>query len=627
LSRDRIAAIVIVAIGVLIIGVATGFGSEPSAEPTVQAFLLNWQQGAALGDEQYYEAAGSLTTASSGTVAAALLSAFQQLDATALFLTMGRIVQHGGTAQASFTASFDLAEQGREWTYTGKLQLGKVGSSWKIEWSPSDIYPGLRPGDRLAVLTKFPGRAPVLDAEGDPLQVPGPVYVVGVRPGHLASQSITARGFAAATGLDAGQVLGLIRAAPPQQFLKLASLDPATYAKLKSRLGEVPGLVIQRTRERLFQAEASGLVGQVGSEVSQVLRADGAFYLPGTTVGESGLEQADQRQLLGTPATEVVVVNSAGQQVSVLARWLGQAGTPVQTTINAKVQQAALAALDADPASGEIVAVQASTGQILAVAQHQAAGALPAGGALDAQLSPGTAFTIVSAAALLENGLSVSTQMPCENSFTVGGQTFTSYGTGALKPFSADFADDCSTAFAGLSERLSPAEFAQVVKDFGIGADWSELHSLPTFSGSVPSSAGDPAGLAAETIGQGSVQVSPLSMALVAAEVESGAWHTPQILANAPDPPGVPGTSLSASSMSELRGLMRGAVSSGAARAADLPGTPVYGQVGLVHASSGWVSWFVGFRGDVAFAVIESGRSPQLSAAALAGAFLSALAR
>jgi hypothetical protein len=70
---------------------------------------------------------------------------------------------------------------------------------------------------------------------------------------------------------------------------------------------------------------------------------------------------------------------------------------------------------------------------------------------------------------------------------------------------------------------------------------------------------------------------------------------------------------------------MRNAVLSGDARAASQPGTPVYGQVGLVHTGSTWTSWFVGFRRDIAFTVIESGKTSQLSAAALAGAFLSAL--
>jgi cell division protein FtsI/penicillin-binding protein 2 len=385
----------------------------------------------------------------------------------------------------------------------------------------------------------------------------------------------------------------------------------------------VPGLVVRKVSERLFQAEATGLVGTVGSEVNPVLRADGAFYLPGTTVGLSGLEQAYQRQLLGTPTTEVVAVNSAGTRTDVLARWPGVPGTSVRTTISSQVQDAALSALDSGSNSGEIVAVQASTGQVLAVAQRQASGALPAAGPLAAKLVPGTAFTIVSAAALLSDGLTASTEISCENSFTVGGQTFTSDGTGEETPFSADFADGCGTAFAGMSERLSPTQFDQVVAAFGIGATWSPS-PVPLFSGSVPSAAGE-AALAAETIGQGSVRVSPLSMAMVAAEVDSGSWHAPQILEGATDTVSRPGAALDPGAMSALRSLMRSTVSSGAAQAANTPGTPVYGQVGLVHSASGWMSWFVGYRGNVAFTVIESGRTAQLSAAALAGAFVKAL--
>jgi Penicillin binding protein transpeptidase domain/NTF2-like N-terminal transpeptidase domain/Penicillin-binding Protein dimerisation domain len=605
----------VVAIGVLIIGLASGFGSEPSAEPAAQAFLLDWQQ-------QHYDAAGALTTASSGAAAAALAGAFAQLDATQMFLTMNSVTQHGGTAEASFTASVDLAEASRVWTYKGRFGLRRIGDGWKVVWAPSVVYPGLAQGERLAVLTQFPSRAQVLDSAGHSLEIPGWVYALGVWPGRLAAPAVTVRKFADLTGLEAGQVLGQISSAPPNQFLRLASLDPATYASLRSRLRDVPGLVVQRQRERLFQAEASELVGDVGSEVSPALRANGALYLPGTTIGLSGLEQTYQRELVGTPTTEVVMVNPAGVTASVLAQLPGTAGTPVRTTINFGVQQAALAALNRGSAPGEIVAVQASTGQVLAVAQHRLSGSMAGTGALDARLVPGTTFTIVSTAALLGAGLKVFTPISCENSFTVDGQTFTSEGTGAVKPFSDAFADGCGTAFAGLSERLTPSQFAQVVKEFGIGADWSSL-PVPAFSGSVPSAVGV-ADLAAEAIGQGNVRMSPLSMAMVAAVVDTGSWHTPQVTQGAVDPAG---TALDPSAMSALRTLMRTAVRSGAAQAASVPGAPVYGQVGLVHTGSSWLSWFVGYRGDIAFTVIESGKTSRLSAAALAGAFLSALGR
>ncbi len=615
-KRSRIVALAVGVIGVLVLGLATGFGSEPSAEPTAQAFLFAWQQ-------QQYAAAGTMTTAAPAAVAADLKGAFAQLDASQLFLSMKSVVQHGSTADASYMATVGLAQQGRVWTYKGHFGLRRVGGDWKVEWAPSVINPNLGPGERLAVVTQFPPRASVLDAQGNPLQLPAPAYVLGVWPDRLSSPAVTARAFAICTKLQAGQVLGQITAAPPHQFLRLATLDSSTYASLRGRLQDVPGLVVRTESQRLFQAKATGLVGDVGNEINERLRADGTLYAPGTTVGLSGLEQKYQRQLLGTPTTEVVAVNSAGQPTGVLAQWPGAAGMPVRTTIDSTAQNAALTALDSVSSSGEIVAVRASTGEVLAVAQHQASGALPPAGALNAQLIPGTAFTIVSAAALVSNGFAVP--ISCANSFNVGGQTFTSDGTGEQQPFSTAFAEGCRTAFVALSERLTGSQWAQVVKEFGIGSDWSQL-PVPAFSGSVPSAAGDAANLAAQTIGQGNVRMSLLSMAMVAATVDAGRWHVPQVLQASADPPST-GTALDESMMTAVRGLMRGAVRSGAARAASLPGQQVYGQVGMVRTGSGWMSWFVGYRDDIAIAAIESGKTPQLSAAALAAAFFSAAAR
>ena len=87
---------------------------------------------------------------------------------------MKSVVQHGGTAEASFTATVDLAQQGRVWTYQGHFGLRRVGDDWKVVWAPSVINPNLGPGERLAVVTTFPDRAAVLDAKGNPLQLSAP---------------------------------------------------------------------------------------------------------------------------------------------------------------------------------------------------------------------------------------------------------------------------------------------------------------------------------------------------------------------------------------------------------------------------------------------------------------------
>jgi membrane peptidoglycan carboxypeptidase len=117
-------------------------------------------------------------------------------------------------------------------------------------------------------------------------------------------------------------------------------------------------------------------------------------------------------------------------------------------------------------------------------------------------------------------------------------------------------------------------------------------------------------------------------MALVAAGVDSGKWRPPVLVTSPPDPGLTPRVVASAQTVVSLRTLMRDAVTSGAARGANVGGVPVYGQVGTARAAIGskyWAHWFVGYRGGVAFAVLELTKSPSTSAVPLGASFLSGL--
>jgi len=611
------AAAVVAVAGILGFGLVRGGGS--SAEPAVQTFLLAWENG-------QYKAAAAMTTGQPTVVADALAGAYRQLDAADLVMQMGRISQHGGAASVAFHASVDLGSGGLRWTYRGTFDMRRTSAGWKVLWNPSVIVPGLQSGDRLAVLTTMPRRAQILDAAGGPLAVPAPVYVLGVRPDDLKSPQQTADALAEATDLDSNQVYGQIIAAPSKEFLGLVRLPPATYARVHRKLARVPGLVVVRKTERLFDSIAPAVAGSVGTETAAVLRLDGVPYRPGDTVGLSGLEAAYQRGLTGSPTTEVVLQNAAGHRVTVLHHWAGAPGTPVRTTLDNHVQSAADAALAGLPGSAAIVAVQPGTGRILAVAAHAAAG-MPAVSPLAGHYAPGQAFTIVSTAALLQSGFNTSSPVPCRAENSIGGRRFSNQpvelNLGSSPPFSVDFAHACGTAFAGLSEQLDAKDLAVAAKDFGIGTDWQL--KVPSYPGSI----GSPAGygqVAATSIGAGDVRVSPLDMALAAGLVQSGTWHAPALVTGPSDPASAPSKPFSAGIVASLRSLMRATVTKGAGAEANVPGGNVFGQVGsssLGSAAKGLRStWFVGYQGKVAFAVVEFTKSANVSAAPLAGQFL-----
>jgi cell division protein FtsI/penicillin-binding protein 2 len=613
---------VVCALAALVVLLVSARSPDPSVEPTVQAFLLAWEQG-------QYRTAAALTNGNPGIVTAELRNAYQQLDAADITLSMGRITQRHDTAEAQFNASIDLGRSGAPWGYQGHFVLHRIHSAWRVSWSPSVIYPSLRPGFRLAVVTTMPKRAALLDAGGRPLTKRSLVYVVGVRPGRLTDPELTADKLADATNLDSGEVYGDVLSAPSAHFFELARLRPSTYHRLRHKLHRVPGLIIKRARQRLFDSAASSIAGSVGTETAKVLRADGVPYRPGATVGLSGLQLAYQRSLVGTPTTKVVTENSAGRQVFVLKSWRGIAGKPVRTTIDSATQAAAERAVRSLPRSAAVVAVRASDGKILAVATHQAPG-MPAVSALNGRYRPGQAFTIVSTAALLATGFNVGTRIPCMSHIQVGGRTFTNSpperALGPLPPFSKDFALACGTAFAGLSLRLHPGGLMSAASNFGLGAPWRL--PLRAFAGSVASRPDD-ALLASDSIGAGTVRTSPLDMALAAAVVQSGAWHQPSLVTSPPDPGLSPRVRFGPPVIGALRYLMRQSVASGAGSAAGIRHAAVYGQVGNVSLAGGQhglrASWFVGYRGSVAFAVLEVTRSPRASAAPVAGEFLRGL--
>jgi cell division protein FtsI/penicillin-binding protein 2 len=616
LSRNqRLAAVFVLVVAALGVGFGTGFGSEASAEPTVQAFLLDWQQG------KYAQAAG-LTDGAVGGVTTDLAAAYTDLDATQALFAMQSVSQHGSTAVATFRATVGLSQPGLQWDYTGRFTLTATGGRWLVHWAPSVINPELVAGDRLAVVNTFPQRAQVEDMSGKPLIAQSADYQAGVYPGRLTSPAATAAAFSRVTGLNEQQVLGQIQAAPPGEFLSLLTLEPSSFRTLWPKLGKVPGLSYQRHKDALFDSEAVEAVGEVGTENSALLQEEGASYQPGVTVGLTGLEHSYQDELTGTATTSVVLVNPAGRSVKTLWTSAGHPGAPVRTTLNSADQAAASRALAARSASGEIVAVDSRTGDIRALASHRAGGAdLPDGGALNGKVAPGMAFSIVSAAALLSAGASVNQSLPCKPVTYVGGVPFTYQPTKATTDtFASDFAAGCGTAFASMSKTLSPSQLTATERAFGIGDSW-DLH-LPAFSGSATAVSGA-ADVARETIGQSGVLMSPLGMAMVAAEVASGVGHAPVLIDG--DPAATWAAPMSAGNLKQLRQLMRLAVSSKSApgHAADVTGSPVYGQAGVVKTGSrSYLSWFVGYRGNLAVAVVETGTTASQAAASLAGAFL-----
>jgi hypothetical protein len=359
-------------------------------------------------------------------------------------------------------------------------------------------------------------------------------------------------------------------------------------------------------------ASLGWLVGSLGKATQADLRRLGAPYQSGDSVGHGGLEQAFERRLAGSPTGKVALVDEDGNEVKVLRRFGGKPGTSLQTTIETRMQTAAEGALGtAGGHLAALVALQPSTGAIRAMVN------VPTTGFQRATLGrypPGSTFKVITAAALLEKGLQPSDTVTCPKEVKLGGITignFEQEQLGAI-PFNVAFAKSCNTAFVRLAtDRLSGSELAQAASRFGFGVAIAPGVPAVTSRFPVPQSSPE---LAMASFGQAQVTASPLEMASVAAAVDSGAWRAPKLLddqalatldADQPEP-----RQLDQGVADTLRNLMRQVVTSGTAAGAGLP-DGVAGKTGTAEFGSGdnqpTHAWFIGFRDDLAVAVVVEG--------------------
>jgi cell division protein FtsI/penicillin-binding protein 2 len=491
------------------------------------------------------------------------------------------------------------------------LHLSDTFGTWKIVWSPRSIIPSLGPGDTAATTVTWPARAAILGTSGAPLTTDAPMVSVGIEgsrvtDGNALTAALLQTG-ATASQIQAAEVTAL---AHPTWFVPVISLPQARYEQLKPIIYPVPGTVFNSfgARTPLTPELGAHVVGTLGPVTAQELRQLGPAYSAGDMVGQTGIEEAYEHQLAGTPGATVAVTDHAGNTVATVKRIPDHPGSAVQTTIDPPIQKAAESALSGETLPADLVAMQASTGDVLASVSLP--DAQQVNEAFTGAYPPGSTFKVVTSADLLEHGSTTSSPASCPPTITVNGEVFHNFEgetTASLSMLQA-FAMSCNTAFIGMSSSLPTPSYAPTASQFGIGANVKM--GLAAFGGKVPTPTST-SDAAATAIGQAQVAVSPLAMATVAASVDSGRLHLPRLVSGAGDDT-APANRIDPNVVADLRTMMQAVVTSsiGTAAGAGLP-SGTFGKTGTAEFGSNNApqthAWFIGYDGDLAFAVLVVG--------------------
>ena len=438
---------------------------------------------------------------------------------------------------------------------------------------------------------------------------------------------------AAATGADPQALRDRVAgSADVPAYRPIALIQDATQAQVAAvaaRAFELPGVVVERNPTRHYPSGtvAAHLFGYVGEVTDSQLRAATDERIKvGAVIGQSGVEQAYNRLLMGEDGTRRVAVNSIGRELGTLAELSPTEGQPLQLTIDFDVQKAAEDAFAHAGFTGAAVALDPRSGEVLALAS------LPAydpndfargidgatwsrlnddarrplqNRALQGRYSPGSTFKLVVAVAALQEGIAAPDfKVDCQGGGVFYGRFFRCHGRHGAVTMDEALEKSCNTHFYTLGQRAGIDAIHRWASALGLGRP-TGIDLPHEVAGIVPSRewkrrrlgerwyAGETISVA---IGQGAVAVTPLSLAVMMATVANGGQRVvPHLLKaartaggwTAADRPPPSSIDLSPATVKTLqRGLWMAVNRAGTAGRARIRGRDVIGKTGTAQVIS-----------------------------------------
>ena len=337
---------------------------------------------------------------------------------------------------------------------------------------------------------------------------------------------------------------------------------------------DFPGLYLDVEPLRLYphQPLAAHLLGYLGQlSDSQLQQAAYRGYAPGAMVGQSGLERVFETHLRGAPGIRRMEVDTYGRETQLLGIKPPRPGAVLVTTLDFTLQRLAEDLLDAESHTGSIVVLDPRNGQILAMASRPtfdpnlfaahlsgaAWNALTAhpkhplhNRAIQGQYPPGSVFKMITALAVLEEGVATaSTQVCCPGHYVYGRRIYRDWkkgGHGCVTLYDA-LAQSCDVYFYHMGQQLGIDRLARYATALGLGQATGFAPQLEA-RGLIPSSQwkrrarGEP-WYGGETlsvaIGQGYTSVTPLQVAAYIAALANGrALYQPYVALRRESPTG-----------------------------------------------------------------------------------------
>jgi penicillin-binding protein 2 len=423
-------------------------------------------------------------------------------------------------------------------------------------------------------------------------------------------------------------------------------LHEFVVARISENLWRLPGVIIEIEDKRKYSdlfrgTHMFGYLRNVNKAQLDTLAEKG--YTPDDKIGFSGLERSYEEELRGEKGARYELVNPLGMLVGKYNE--GQSDVPsvkgndLYLTIDAHLQQLAEDLLRATGRSGAVVAIDPSTGGVLALCSEPDFDLDILNGktrkkewaeialspekplfnrAIQAVYPPGSTYKMVLAIAGLEEGvIKPEDTIFCTGGWNFGGRVFHCHGGHAHGTVNLKKAiiESCNIYFYQLMLKVGLDTWDKYGKMFGFGQQegidlpGERRGLLPTtdyYNRRYGKGRWTRGYLVSLGIGQGELGATPLQLANYAATIANGGtWHEPHLVRGYRDTRTgiyVPlqhasrTLPVSKQTFAIIKNAMQGVVLQGTGTLAQVPGVTVAGKTGTAQNPHGQDhAWFISF--------------------------------
>jgi penicillin-binding protein 2 len=371
---------------------------------------------------------------------------------------------------------------------------------WFLQVQQGDYYNLLADSNRVRSIEIAAPRGNIYDRKGREIVTNRPSFnVVWIRENNKINDEWLKR-LTRLLKLDATTLLEKIRkmaGGPGHIPVRLAEdIDWETVARIENNRMYLPDIKIEVVPLRIYHYGnlASHLIGYMGEiNKAELDKADKTLYKGSDLIGKMGLERLRETDLRGEKGHDNMEVNALGFEQENLKGDEPLPGKDLHLTLDVELQKIAEQEMAAKNWAGAVVAMEANTGRLLAVASAPAlnledfVGGISQKawqGMLDnplhplinkviqGQYPPGSTYKPVTAfAGLAEGIITPETTFFCPGSMQFGNRRYRcwkkgGHGTVNLK---RAVAESCDVYFYNVGLRLGVDRLAKYAKMFGLG--------------------------------------------------------------------------------------------------------------------------------------------------------------